>query len=309
MEFVTNEWKNYFKNAYEKLKKLDEVAYENGLGHFFTEKELRKFKYASEVDRINEYAYPVMQPTIDTIIAFAEDSFLNENPQIRNMISQLISYKSVKRGGNKKSRQDRGAVERLKDNIKEYLENPTQLPKAVVKKKDPVKPGINQSKLKQPRVFTLKDKDELVKPNEQTWQALRALEKAWATLIKANIEHRIDNQNPTENWADRMFVSWFEELQAYKDAKVLLKKDDDKIRDKASTLAEQFESYIKTKTTPLEAASKHSKLRRQFFALKRNVKKSVRKQEQIEQQLVEQGKTLDERLTETTPIKDEGKNK
>lgn len=74
-------------------------------------------------------------------------------------------------------------------------------------------------------------------------------------------------------------------------------------------MAEQFESYIKTKTTPLEAASKHSKLRRQFFALKGNVKKSVRKQEQIEQQLNALGKTLDERLTETTPIKDEGKNK
>lgn len=309
MEFVTNEWKNYFKNAYEKLKKLDEVAYENGLGHFFTEKELRKFKYASEVDRINEYAYPVMQPTIDKIIAFAQDSFLSENPQVKNMITQLVQYKSFKRGGNKNSRQDRGAVEILKDNIKQYLENPTQLPKATVKKKDPVKKNINQSKLKEPRVFTLTDKDELVKPNEQTWQALRALEKAWATLIKANIEHRIDNQNPTENWADRMHVSWFEELQAYKDAKVLLKKDDDKIREKASTLAKQFESYVKTKTTPLDAASTHAKSRRKFFALKGNIKKAVRKQEQIEQQLVEQGKNLEERLTETTPIKDEGKNK
>lgn len=309
MEFVTNEYKEYFKNAYETLKQLDSVAYENGLGHLFTEKELRKFKYASEVDRINEYAYPVMQPTIDKIIAFAQDSFLSENPQVKNMITQLVQYKSFKRGGNKNSRQDRGAVEILKDNIKQYLENPTQLPKATVKKKDPVKPGINQSKLKEPRVFTLTDKDELVKPNEQTWQALRALERAWATLIKANIEHRIDNQNPTENWADRMHVSWFEELQAYKDAKVLLKKDDDKIREKASTLAKQFESYVKTKTTPLDAASTHAKSRRKFFALKGNIKKAVRKQEQIEQQLVEQDKNLEERLTETTPIKDEGKNK
>ena len=309
MEFVTNEYKEYFKNAHETLKQLDSVAYENGLGHLFTEKELRKFKYASEVDRINEYAYPVMQPTIDKIIAFAEDSFLSENPQVKNMITQLVQYKSFKRGGNKNSRQDRGAVEILKDNIKQYLENPTQLPKATVKKKDPVKKNINQSKLKEPRVFTLTDKDELVKPNEQTWQALRALEKAWATLIKANIEHRIDNQNPTENWADRMHVSWFEELQAYKDAKVLLKKDDDKIREKASTLAKQFESYVKTKTTPLDAASTHAKSRRKFFALKGNIKKAVRKQEQIEQQLVEQGKNLEERLTETTPIKDEGKNK
>lgn len=309
MEFVTNEYKEYFKNAYETLKQLDSVAYENGLGHLFTEKELRKFKYASEVDRINEYAYPVMQPTIDKIIAFAQDSFLSENPQVKNMITQLVQYKSFKRGGNKNSRQDRGAVEILKDNIKQYLENPTQLPKATVKKKDPVKKNINQSKLKEPRVFTLTDKDELVKPNEQTWQALRALERAWATLIKANIEHRIDNQNPTENWADRMHVSWFEELQAYKDAKVLLKKDDDKIREKASTLAKQFESYVKTKTTPLDAASTHAKSRRKFFALKGNIKKAVRKQEQIEQQLVEQGKNLEERLTETTPIKDEGKNK
>lgn len=309
MEFVTNEYKEYFKNAYETLKQLDSVAYENGLGHLFTEKELRKFKYASEVDRINEYAYPVMQPTIDKIIAFAEDSFLSENPQVKNMITQLVQYKSFKRGGNKNSRQDRGAVEILKDNIKQYLENPTQLPKATVKKKAPVKKNINQSKLKEPRVFTLTDKDELVKPNEQTWQTLRALERAWATLIKANIEHRIDNQNPTENWADRMHVSWFEELQAYKDAKVLLKKDDDKIREKASTLAEQFESYVKTKTTPLDAASTHAKSRRKFFALKGNIKKAVRKQEQIEQQLVEQGKNLEERLTETTPIKDEGKNK
>lgn len=309
MEFVTNEYKEYFKNAHETLKQLDSVAYENGLGHLFTEKELRKFKYASEVDRINEYAYPVMQPTIDKIIAFAEDSFLSENPQVKNMITQLVQYKSFKRGGNKNSRQDRGAVEILKDNIKQYLENPTQLPKATVKKKDPVKKNINQSKLKEPRVFTLTDKDELVKPNEQTWQALRALERAWATLIKANIEHRIDNQNPTENWADRMHVSWFEELQAYKDAKVLLKKDDDKIREKASTLAKQFESYVKTKTTPLDAASTHAKSRRKFFALKGNIKKAVRKQEQIEQQLVEQGKNLEERLTETTPIKDEGKNK
>ncbi len=309
MEFVTNEYKEYFKNAHETLKQLDSVAYENGLGHLFTEKELRKFKYASEVDRINEYAYPVMQPTIDKIIAFAQDSFLSENPQVKNMITQLVQYKSFKRGGNKNSRQDRGAVEILKDNIKQYLENPTQLPKATVKKKDPVKKNINQSKLKEPRVFTLTDKDELVKPNEQTWQALRALERAWATLIKANIEHRIDNQNPTENWADRMHVSWFEELQAYKDAKVLLKKDDDKIREKASTLAKQFESYVKTKTTPLDAASTHAKSRRKFFALKGNIKKAVRKQEQIEQQLVEQGKNLEERLTETTPIKDEGKNK
>lgn len=309
MEFVTNEYKEYFKNAHETLKQLDSVAYENGLGHLFTEKELRKFKYASEVDRINEYAYPVMQPTIDKIIAFAQDSFLSENPQVKNMITQLVQYKSFKRGGNKNSRQDRGAVEILKDNIKQYLENPTQLPKATVKKKDPVKKNINQSKLKEPRVFTLTDKDELVKPNEQTWQALRALERAWATLIKANIEHRIDNQNPTENWADRMHVSWFEELQAYKDAKVLLKKDDDKIREKASTLAKQFESYVKTKTTPLDAASTHAKSRRKFFALKGNIKKAVRKQEQIEQQLVEQDKNLEERLTETTPIKDEGKNK
>lgn len=310
MKFIKNEHKEYFEETVKFLDELDKLFHSKGAGHLFTEKELRKLQYAAEVDLINEYAYPTMKPTIERIKEFTEKMILSETPPVDVIISQLISNKTFRRAKNKGNKQDRGSVEILKDNIKEFLENPTVLPKSVIKKKDPVKPGANQTRLKTPRVFTLKDKDELVRPNQMTWESLCELENSYRVLIKTNIEQKIDNQNPTENYDDRKHVAVWEELEAYKKSEVVLKKDDDRIREKSKTLTERFGSYINKKATPLDAEVEHRTNIRQLTALKGNVKKAVRKQEQIKNQLAEQGITLKERLVPTTEIKpDKGRNK
>ncbi len=307
MKFEENKYKKFFAETVEYMRELDKVFYDAGAGHLFTEKELRKLSYAAENDRINVYAYPVMAPTIKRIREFCDKMILAKNPPKNKTISNLVNNRAIRRGKNKGNKQDRGAIEILKDNIREYLENPTKLPNSVAKMKKPVPKNANQAKLKQPRVFTLLDKDELVKPNEQTMNALLNLEKEYCILIKANIEQKIDNQNPTQNYADRFHVSVLEELVAYKNAKVLLKKDDDKIRDKANELTKNFESYIKEKDTPLVAEGKHRTNIRQLTALKGNIKKAVRKDAQIEEQLASQGKTIEERVVPTEPIKENEK--
>ncbi len=309
MKFVENNNKEFFKETAEYLKQLDKVFYEAKAGHLFTEKELRKLAYAGESDRINAYAFPVMYPTIKRIKDFCDTMILSENPPVDYVISHLVNNRSIRRGKNKGNKQDRGAIEILKDNIKEYLENPTKLPKPVSKMKKPVAKNANQTRLKAPRVFTLKDKDDLVKPNDQTMNALLDLEKEYCVLIKANVEQVIDNQNPTQNYADRLHVSIWEELDAYKQAKVLLKKDDDKIRDKASELAGKFKNYIEEKSAPLEAEGSHRTNLRKLTALKGNIKKAVRKEEQIEEQLANNGETVDNRVVPTEPIKDKGRNR
>lgn len=302
MEFVKNEHKEYFLETYKFLKELDSFFYDGGAGHLFTEKELRKLKYAGEVDQINNYAYPVMKPTIDRIVGFATYYFLNDNAPIDLKLSNIINNKSFRRGFNKGNSEDRGAIEILKDNIKEYLENPTKLPKRFNKKKAPVKPGINQSRLKQPRVFTLKDKDELVRPNQATWDALCELEKAYLELKKANVVPNIDNQNPTQNYADRMHVTFFEDMEAYKEANVMLKRNDDSVRNIANDLVKRIKGYIEEQSTPFAAEVEHRKNLRKFSALKGNIKKASRKAPQIMEQLNLKGETLENRLTPTEEI-------
>lgn len=309
MEFEKNKYKKFFADTHEYMKKLDKVFYDAKAGHLFTEKELRKLEFAANSERINVYAYPVMAPTIKRIKDFCNKMILSKNPPKNITISNLVNNRAIRRGKNKGNKQDRGAVEILKDNIKEYLENPTKLPSSVAKLRKPVPKNANQANLKEPRVFTLQDKDELVKPNEETMNALLALEKEYCILIKANVEQQIDNKNATQNYADRFHVSVLEELNAYKNAKVILKKDDDKIREKANQLVENFGRYIKDKDTPLEAEGKHRTNIRKLTALKGNIKKSVRKETQIKEQLEAKGKSVDETVVPTQPIKENEKTR
>lgn len=309
MKFEENKYKQFFAETVEYMRELDKIFYEAGAGHLFTEKELRKLEYAATNDRINVYAYPVMAPTIMRIKEFCDKMILAKNPPKNKTISNLVSNRAIRRGKNKGNKQDRGAIEILKDNIREYLENPTKLPTAVAKMRKPVPKNANQTRLKQPRVFTLKDQDELVKPNEETMSVLLQLEREYCILIKANVEQKIDNQNATQNYADRFHVTVMEELEAYRKAKVLLKKDDDKIREKAGELTANFKKYIEEKDTPLVAEGKHRTNIRQLTALKGNIKKATRKEAQIEEQLAQKGQTIDERVVPTEPIKENEKTR
>ncbi len=312
-EFITLDefTKNQFSDMFEYLTSLTEEFSKAGIKNLFTEKELKKVEHVKDCSVIHKDAYMVMEPTFESLRDFCDKYILTENPMKNYILAQLVKGKTIYRGGDLRRFESKGYIEILRKNIREYLENPTVLPKAIIKKKEPVKQGANQARLKQPRVFTLKDKEELVRPNEETMQALRELEIEYQKLVKADIEQVIDNQNPTRYFNDRLHVSLPEEMEAYANARVLRRKKDDRIRKRAKELTEEFRQYREQQDGVLPALSRHKKTMRQFAAFKGNtIKKAVREQDQIIEQIGGE-EQLDSRVVESTPIKtkDNGRNK
>ncbi len=303
-DFVTLDefTKNEYKTMSEYLTTLTNAFADAGIKNLFTEKELKKVAYVADCDKIHRDAYMVMQPTFESLKDFCDKYILVESPIKNFILAQLVKGKVIYRGGDIRRFENKGYIEILKRNIKEYLENPTRLPKAIIKKKDPIKPNTNQSRLKQPRVFTLKDKEELVKPNEETMQALRELEIEYQRLVKADIEQVVDNQNPTRNHNDRYYVSLTEEMESYASAKVLRNKKDQKIRTRAKELTKEFREYREQQDSVLPSLARHKKNMRQFAAFKGNtMKKAIREQDQIIEQVGGEDNMKD-RLVESTPI-------
>lgn len=168
---------------------------------------------------------------------------------------------------------------------------------------------LNKDIAKKVKVFTLSDKDELVKPNQTTWDALLALQEEYEKLVRADIEPA-DEEGLTAEGVKNPSNSLVDQLQRYESSKVLLKKDDDKIRKNAIDLTEKIKNYRKEKDTTLGAIATHEKTRRRIVALKGNITKVSNKQDDIVASVEANGKKLDEVVVPTEPIaENNGKNK
>lgn len=311
-----NIFKDYFANLYTEMVKLNEYMVQNGVKvNVFTENQLARVKYASECDEINPKAYITIKPYADKMVKYAEQNLYCENPERNIVLMYMIDNKSFMRGGNFKNNVDRGYVESLKLNINQFLPNPAHLKQKPKLVGPPVKrPQVNnnhenpaendnQRYRRGPRFFKFKPAEKLVRPNQETLDALIGFYNAEQELYQmgvGGVEH-VDNQNPTQNPADALIVKTGEVILAYARAPYLKHKNDLSIRAKATRNTELIRSYLEegTHLDGLHGTFTHSRLRAGLKSLVRN---ESNKHTIIAPQLEEQGIALEDALVESTKL-------
>ena len=277
---VDNTNKAFWQNVYDEMVKLNDFMKQNGVQTtVFTSGQLARVKYAAECDKIDPRAMFAVAPQFKNMVDFANRNLYVPVPDRNVILMYMLDNKTFMRGGNFKNNIDRGYVEKLKDAINTFLPNPehiSQKPKIVgppVKRKQVHNDNENRDENDNQRyrkgvVYSFKKKDKFIRPNKQTLEALllyAAAERELYTMGVGGVEH-VDNQNPTQNYGDRMIVKTAEVIRAYVNAEFLTEANDLAIRARALEHVERIKGYMQpgTRLEALMAAFNDSKKRGAF---------------------------------------------
>ena len=312
---VDNTNKAFWQNVYDEMVRLNDFMKSNGVQTtVFTQGQLARVKHATECDKIDPRAMFAVAPHFKNMVSFASANLYGPVPDQNIILMYMMDNKTFMRGGNFKNTVDRGYVEKLKEAINTFLPNPDhikQKPKLVgppIKRTQVHNDNENRADNDNQRyrkgvTYTFKKRDRFVKPNKETLQALLLYAEAERELYSmgvGGVEH-VDNQNPTQNYGDRLIVKTIEVIKAYINAPFLKESNDLAIRAKALEHVEKIKGYMQpgTRIDALYAAFNDAKKR---GALKGSTTKAIGRGEAAQQVLASLGIKLEDVLVDSEPI-------
>lgn len=319
---VENNYKEYFEYVYNEMVKLNNYMKKNGVKTtVFTDGQLERVKYASECDQIDPRAIFAIKPQVTNMVKFANDHLYVPDPDQNVILLYMIDNKTFMRGGNFKNDVDRGYVEKLKVAVNQFLPNPNHIKQKPKLVGPPVKrtPVSNDNKDRDENdnqryrkgvTYSFKEKDRFVKPNKDTLEALMLYLEAERELYAMGVggAEQVDNQNPTQNYGDRLIVKTVEVVKAYVNAPCLKVENDLSIRQKALENVERIKSYL-GKGTHLDALYASINDAKKRGAMKGSTTKGIARGAAAKLVLEEKGVNLNDVLVESTPIDDETRKK
>lgn len=324
-EKVDNVYKDYFDYVYNEMLKLNEYMKKNGVQTtVFSPGQLARVKYASECDKIDPRAILAIKAQVTNMVKYANEHLYVPEPDQNIILMYMIDNKNFMRGGNFKNDVDRGYVEKLKAAINQFLPNPEHIKQKakintnpdvidkMLSAKGKRKPVSNDNedrsqndnqRYRKGLTYTFKSKDRFVEPNKETLEALLLFleaERELYTMGVGGVEH-VDNQNPTQNYGDRLIVKTIEVIEAYKNAPCIKVENDLSIRQKALENVERIKSYL-GKGSHLDALYAAFNDARKRGAMKGIVTKAIGRGQAALAVLTEKGIKLEDVLLESTPI-------